>query len=107
MATGRAGGRRSEQHGSTAYIRHHPEQTLLYRLIEEHYPRFVSELAEHCASLRGREFQDYLECGCLKRGGLRLCCETCHRRYMTSRNGRYNCDRVSPQKVVLNLERCR
>ena len=31
--------------GAHRYERHRPEQTLLYRLVEQHYPAFVAELA--------------------------------------------------------------
>jgi hypothetical protein len=29
-----------------AYVRHRPEQTLLYRIVEEHYPAFRDLLAQ-------------------------------------------------------------
>jgi hypothetical protein len=31
--------------GAFHYARHHPERTLLYQIIEEYYPDFVSHLA--------------------------------------------------------------
>jgi len=36
----------------TAYERHQPEQTLLYRLIEAHYPALVDQLAHQGKSLQ-------------------------------------------------------
>jgi hypothetical protein len=30
--------------GRATYERHHPEQTLLYQLIEKHYPTLIEEL---------------------------------------------------------------
>ena len=42
--------------GNTAYERHHPEQTLLYQLVEAHFPALVEQLAQQGKSLlpRGR-----------------------------------------------------
>ena len=83
MATGSA--EQAGQAGKGAsYVRHRPEQTLLYRLVKEHYPRFLSALAERGECLPryvDREFEAYLECGCLEHGGLRLHCESCHREH--------------------------
>ena len=52
--------------GRVTYARHRPEQTLLYRLVEQHYPAFLAELAAHDQFLPTyvqREFEDYLKCG--------------------------------------------
>ena len=35
----------------TAYERHQPEQTLLYQLVEAHYPALVDQLAQQGKSL--------------------------------------------------------
>ena len=35
-----------EAAGGLAYARHRPEETQLYRLVEQHYPTFVEHLAE-------------------------------------------------------------
>jgi len=67
---------------SSPYKRHRPEQTLLYHIIEQHYPEFRDELAAHdCMDAGGRatqgtvaegkalplhvqqEFADYPKCG--------------------------------------------
>ncbi len=69
------------------YQRHRPEQTLLYQIIEEHYPAFTSHLAEQGASLPGyvqREFDDYLKCGRLEHGFLRLRCDSCHAEHLVA-----------------------
>jgi ribosomal protein S27E len=58
-----------------------PEQTLLYQLIEAHYPAFVEHLAAREQTLPlhvQREFEDYLKCGRLKHGFLRVRCADCH-----------------------------
>jgi hypothetical protein len=64
-----------------AYVRHKPEQTLLYQLIERHWPEFQSHLSEAGSYLPRhvtREFDEYLECGRLEYGFLRVRCEDCH-----------------------------
>jgi hypothetical protein len=63
------------------YHRHEPKNTLLYKIIEEHYPAFVSHLAKAGRVLPAyidREFEDYLKCGLLQHGFLRLRCEDCY-----------------------------
>lgn len=63
------------------YARHRPEQTLLYQLVERHYPTFVWLMAEQGSPLPGyvaREFEDYLTCDRLEHGFLRVRCESCH-----------------------------
>jgi hypothetical protein len=45
------------------YKRHRPQRTPLYRLVEEYYPAFASQLAEQGTELPEyvqREFEDYL-----------------------------------------------
>ena len=66
--------------GPFQYQRYQPENTLLYQLIKEHWPGFQNMLAEQGRGLPGyivREFEDYLKCGCLEHGFLRVCCDTC------------------------------
>lgn len=63
------------------YQRHRPEQTLLYRIVEEYYPTFAAHLAERDRKLPGyvqREFGDYLKSGRLEHGFLRVRCDTEH-----------------------------
>ncbi len=63
------------------YQRHRPEKSLLYQLVSKHYPVFRQQLAEEGRILPGyvqREFEDYLKCGRLEHGFLRVRCETCH-----------------------------
>ena len=66
--------------GAPAYARHRPEQTLLYRLVEEHYPAFEARLAAEGRPLPryvAREFEDFLSCGRLEHGFLRVACDGC------------------------------
>ena len=63
------------------YARHRPEQTLLYQLVEQYYPAFVAHLAARERTLPAhvqREFADYLKCGRLEHGFLRVRCMDCH-----------------------------
>lgn len=69
------------------YQRHRPEQTLLYRIVEQHYPAFTAHLAEQGTVLPGvvqREFEDYLKCGRLEHGFLRVRCDTCHAEHLVA-----------------------
>ena len=62
------------------YQRHQPEPTLLYRIIEQHYPIFLNHLAAQDKTLPKhvtREFDDYLKCGRLEYGFLRVRCSAC------------------------------
>ena len=64
-----------------AYARHRPEQTLLYQLVEAHYPAFVEHLAARERTLPThvqREFEATLKCARLKHGFLRVRCMDCH-----------------------------
>ena len=62
------------------YTRHQPEQTLLYQVIDEYYPEFLSHLSESDKTLPQyvqNEFEAYLKCGRLEHGFLRVQCESC------------------------------
>ena len=64
------------------YERRRPEQTPLYRLVQQHYATFLTEVEAHGASLPQfvkDEFEAYLECGILAHGFLRLTCDGCAR----------------------------
>ena len=64
--------------GHATYERHRPEQTLLYQLVEKHYPAVVEQLEFQGKSLPThvhREFEAYLKCGRLEHGFLRVRCD--------------------------------
>ena len=66
---------------SPNYERHQPEQTLLYRLVEQHYPAFKASLearGQYLPRYIQQEFDDFLHCGRLEYGFLRVRCEDCH-----------------------------
>jgi len=67
--------------GAPAYERHRPEKTLLYQLVEQHYPEFVTQLTAEGKVLPDyvhQEFEVYLKCGRLEHGFLRVQCDGCH-----------------------------
>ncbi len=52
----------SESAGGARHSRHRPESTLLYQIVERHYPRFLEALGTCGRSLPRhvqREFEDY------------------------------------------------
>ena len=92
----------AERDGCAApYQRHRPERTLLYQIVEQHYPAFVSHMAQQERPLPAyvqREFEDYLRCGRLDQGFLRVRCDTCHAEHLVafSCKGRGAWSRVRP-----------
>ena len=64
------------------YAPRDPSRTVLYHVIAEHLETFLASLADdpEATSLPAyvqREFYDYLQCGILAHGFLRLSCDTC------------------------------
>ena len=62
------------------YKRHRPEHTLLYQLVEHHYPEFLEQLSRQGKSLPRhveKEFEEFLKCGRLEHGFLRVVCDDC------------------------------
>jgi ribosomal protein S27E len=67
--------------GRSPYARHRPEETLLYQVIDDNYPDFVAWFEAQGRTLPRfvrREFDDYLKCGRLEHGFLRVRCTDCH-----------------------------
>ena len=67
--------------GAFRYERHRPERTLLYQLVEQYYPVFEAKWDAEGKVLPDyvrREFEDYLKCGRLEHGFLRVRCQDCH-----------------------------
>lgn len=57
--------------GGSHYVRHRPEATLLYQVIDDYYPDFVAQLEAEGRILPRfvqREFGEYLKCGRLEHG---------------------------------------
>jgi ribosomal protein S27E len=62
------------------YARHRPEATLLYQLVERHYPELVTTREAAGRPLPQyvqEEFEAYLKCGRFEHGFLRVRCEGC------------------------------
>ena len=73
--------------GAYRYRRHQPEQTLLYRIVEQYSTAFTAHLAERGTVLPEyiqREFDDYLKCGRMEQGFLRVRCESCHAEHLVA-----------------------
>ena len=82
-----AGREASADVAARVYVRHRPERSLLYQIVEEYYPAFVSYLATQGTALPGyvqREFEDYLKCGRLEHGFLRVRCDSCHAEHLVA-----------------------
>src|SRR5215471_8204209 len=65
-----------------AYVPRDPSQTILYRVVADHLEAFLASLdadpdARGLPAYVARELYDYLQCGVLAHGFLRLGCDTC------------------------------
>ncbi len=70
---------------ASANVRHKPEQALLQQLVEQYWPEFQTQLSEIGRFLPRhvtREFEDYLACGRLENGFLRVRCESCSHEHL-------------------------
>jgi ribosomal protein S27E len=70
-----------------AYHRHRPEQSALYATVAEHYPRFVEAIEQSGGNLPKfvrQEFEDYLKCGLLEHGFLRVKCDGCRHEHLVA-----------------------
>ncbi len=82
-----AGREASSGVGAPVYTRHRPERTLLYQLVQEYYPALEAHLAAQGTVLAGyveQEFEDYLKCGRLEHGFLRVRCDSCHAEHLVA-----------------------
>lgn len=69
------------------YRRHRPEQTSLYSIVSEHYTQFVQAIEQTGDGLPGfvrQEFEDYLKCGLLEHGFLRVKCDGCRHEHLVA-----------------------
>jgi ribosomal protein S27E len=70
-----------------SYQRHRPDQTELYFIVSEHYSRFVQKIERAGGHLPGfvrQEFEDYLQCGLLEHGFLRVKCDGCRHEHLVA-----------------------
>ena len=67
---------------SRQYKRHCPEKTLLYQIVQENlltfYQQIEREYENGLPNFVKKEFEEFLKCGILAHGFLRVQCESCH-----------------------------
>ena len=76
--------RLAKPNSAGVYVRHRPETTLLYQVVQEYWPEFQAELASHGRYLPAyvtKEFDEYLKCGRLEHGFLNCAAISQDRRY--------------------------
>ena len=66
-----------------AYVPRNPSQTILYHVVADHLETFLASLdadpdTKGLPAYVQREFYEYLQCGILAHGFLRLGCDNCH-----------------------------
>ena len=73
--------RRASDGAPVHYERHRPEQTTLYRLVQQHAATFIAETEAAAGADLPQfvkdEFDAFLDCGILAHGFLRLHCGDC------------------------------
>ena len=72
---------------SRRYERHQPENTALYPIVEQHLSSLRDELRQHETALPDfvlNEFDDYLRCGRLEHGFLRVKCNGCRHEHLVA-----------------------
>jgi len=91
--------------GGGHYRRHQPELTLLYQIVEQHYPEFASLMRAQGRKLPAfvrREFTEYLKCGRLEHGFSRFRCGECKAEKLVafSCKGRGFCPSCGARRMV-------
>ena len=75
------GAREEEINSIYYYSRHQPEKTPLYQIIQSNLTKFIDQVEAEKGYPQPnfviKEFYDYLDCGILAKGFLRLHCESC------------------------------
>jgi len=92
------------------YARHRPEDTLLYQLVEQHYPairELRSEAGRPLPDYVEAEFEAYLGCGRLEEGFLRVRCERCHAEKLVGSRGTSMCRALRAAFGRANRRSCR
>ncbi len=74
--------------GCQTYQRHKPEETILYKVVQENLETFLRLVHEECGrplpEFVEKEFREYLKCGILAYGFLRSKCESCHNEHLVA-----------------------
>ena len=91
--------------GEPEYRRHRPEATVLYKLVERHWPELEALLesrGEWLPKYVREEFAGYLRCGRLEHGFLRVACEDCREERLVafSCKGRGICPSCGARRMV-------
>jgi hypothetical protein len=71
------------------YQRQRPERTFLYQIVERHYPEFRDVMAAQGRLLPfhvQQEFFDFLKCGRLEHGFMRVQCAERHHEHLVAFN---------------------
>ncbi len=74
-------------HPDGTYQRHQPEQTLLYQIVAQNYSAFrdlMEAQGKELPTYIQREFDDFLKCGRLEHGFLRVRCDDCHSEHLVA-----------------------
>ena len=69
---------KARSNSAAVYVRHRPETTLLYQIVQEYWPEFQAELAskeKYLPAYITKEFNEFMKCGILEHGFLRIQCE--------------------------------
>jgi hypothetical protein len=95
---------RATKCGAAAYTLREPQQSVLYRVIEQHLPNFLEQTHEHGGVPRFVQdaFQDFLSCGVLAHGLCRFRCNDCrHERLVAlSCKGRGMCPSCGGKRMT-------
>ena len=74
--------------GGYTYERHRPEESDLYKVVQENLETFLRLVHEECGrplpAFVEKEFREYLKCGILAYGFLRSRCEGCHNEHLVA-----------------------
>ena len=85
--------RQARAFGPYTYERHRPEETVLYKIVQENLETFLRLVQEECGrplpDFVAKEFRDYLKGGILAHGFLRLQCTGCSQEHLVA----YSCKR--------------
>ena len=69
--------------GQYAHQRRKPEESVLYKIVQENLETFLATVREEAGSplpdFVAKEFYEYLRCGILAHGFMRVQCESCHK----------------------------
>jgi hypothetical protein len=74
--------------GQFTYQRHEPEDTVLYQIVQQNLETFLRLVQEETGhplpDFVVKEFREYLKCGILAHGFLRVQCQSCHNEHLVA-----------------------